>query len=90
MSIMIESDVARARSRMNLSHWSEYSIEDQVGFLTSLGAAVRTREMPPSRYTMLHPQAKLSAEERELLYRWARGERQRLKQSVARPLSATD
>ena len=87
MSLMIESDVAGARSRMNLSRWSEYSVEDQQAILTLLGAAVRSREMPPSRYTMIHPQSKLSDPERQLIYNWARSERQRLKQPIRRPIT---
>lgn len=86
-SMMIESDVARARSEMNLSRWSEYSVEDQQGILTSLTAVVRSREMPPSRYTMIHPQSKLSEEERQLIYNWARGERQRLQQPIRPPIT---
>ena len=79
MSLMIESDVSEARGRMNLSHWSEYSIEDRQSLLASIAAAVRSRQMPPSRYTLLHPDAKLSREERDLVYNWARGERRRLR-----------
>jgi uncharacterized membrane protein len=86
-SMMIESDVARARSEMNLSRWSEYSVEDQQAILTSLAAAVRSAEMPPSRYTMIHPQSKLSEEERQLIYNWARGERQRLQQPIRQPIT---
>jgi hypothetical protein len=64
---------------MNLSHWSEYSIEDRQSLLASIAAAVRSRQMPPSRYTLLHPDAKLSREERDLVYNCARGERRRLR-----------
>ena len=78
-SMMIESDVGAARSRMNLSHWNEYSNEDQQAILTGLAAAVRSREMPPQKYTLIHPASKLSTEERQLIYNWARSERLRLK-----------
>jgi uncharacterized membrane protein len=86
-SMMIESDVAGARSEMNLSRWSEYSVEDQQAILTSLAAAIRNREMPPSRYTMIHPQSRLSEEERRLIYNWARSERQRLGQPIRPPIT---
>lgn len=86
-SLMIESDVARARSLMNLSRWSGYSVEDQKAILTSLAAAVRSREMPPSKYTIIHPQSNLSDAERQLIYNWARSERQRLKQPLGRPMT---
>src|SRR5215469_5360684 len=87
MSLMIESDVARARSRMNMSRWTEYGAEDQEADLTSLAASMRSREMPPSSYTMIHPQSKLSGAERQLIYDWARTERQRLKQPIRRRIT---
>jgi hypothetical protein len=87
MSLMIESDVSEARGRMNLSHWNGYSIDDQKSLLASIAAAVRSRQMPPSRYTLLHPDAKLSPEERDLIYNWARGERRRLRAIAVTPPS---
>ena len=79
MSWLVEGDVREARSHMNLSHWSEYTAEEQQDLLARIGSAVRTGEMPPARYTMIHGNAKLSAAERDNLYRWAHAERRRLK-----------
>ena len=79
VSWLIESDVHRARSHMNLSGWSQYSLEEKQELLAEMGAAVRSRQMPPSRYTVMHGSAKLSEPERERIYQWARGERRRLK-----------
>ena len=79
MSWLIEKDVNQARSHMNLSHWDEYSIEKQQEILAELSAVVRNRQMPLPRYTMLHPEAKLSDPEIDRIYRWARAERVRLK-----------
>ncbi len=42
--------------------------------------------MPLRRYTLLHPEARLSHAEVEVLYRWAQAERRRLKKVLrARP-----
>jgi hypothetical protein len=79
VSWLIEKDVHDARSHMNLSRWGEYSIEKRQELLTRLAAAVRSRQMPPPRYTLIHPGAKLSATDVEQIYQWARGERQLLK-----------
>ena len=70
---------ATARSHMNLSHWDEYTLDKQQEILTELSAVVRSRQMPLPRYLQLHPSAKLSGPEIDLLYQWARGERRRLK-----------
>ena len=81
-SVMIESDVAKARSRMNLSHWDEYSPEEQQALLIAISGTVRTREMPPSTYTLLHGGAKLSVADCERIVQWAKAERQRVKNSA--------
>jgi hypothetical protein len=78
-SWLIEKDVHDARSHINLSRWGEYSLEDKKELLTRLAAAVKSRQMPPARYTLLHPSAKPTASALEQIYEWARGERRRLK-----------
>ncbi len=47
--------------------------------LADLAAAVRSRQMPPPRYTLMHRNTKLSERELDQIYQWARGERRRLK-----------
>ena len=74
-SWLLERDVSQARSRINLSRWNEYSPEQQVSILSEIGVAARTGVMPPSRYTLLHPDARLSSEERQAIYSWSRAER---------------
>jgi hypothetical protein len=64
---------------MNLSHWDEYAVEKREDILAEISAMIRSRQMPPSRYLRLHPDAKLSDEEINLIYKWARAERKRLK-----------
>jgi hypothetical protein len=85
MSWLVESDVAQARSHMNLSRWDEYTIEEKQELLARVGALARTGEMPPARYTAIHANAKLSPAERQQIYEWAHTERRRLKS--APPLS---
>jgi hypothetical protein len=79
LSWMIESDVHQGRSHMNLSHWDEYSPEKQSELLTRIAAAVRSRQMPLPRYLQVHPDARLSDADVDLLYQWARSERKRVK-----------
>ena len=83
MSWLIERDVSGARRHMNLSHWDEYNGESQQQILAELSAAVRNRQMPLPPYLKLHPEAKLSESEIDLIYRWARAERARLKHEGA-------
>jgi len=85
----LENDVHNARSHMNLSRWGEYSLEKKQELLTKLAAAVRSRQMPPARYTLMHPGAKLSQTDLEDLYQWARGERRRLKSAAGAQSTAS-
>jgi hypothetical protein len=79
MSWMIENDVQRGRSHMNLSRWNGYNPEEQQEVLLRMSILVRSRAMPLPRYLVLHPEAKLSDAEIAYLYQWARTERKRLK-----------
>ena len=83
VSWMLERDVNQARSRMNLSRWGRYTAAEQEVLLSAIGAVVRTGEMPPLRYQMLHSEAKLSPAERQQIYQWTKVEKRRMK--VGRP-----
>jgi hypothetical protein len=78
VSWLIARDVQQARSHMNLSQWQDYSTDDRLALLSAIGSAVRNREMPPQRYLLLHPEARLNDVERQQIYRWTRTERRRI------------
>lgn len=88
MSWLVEGDVSQARSHMNLSRWADYSLEQKEQLLASMGAVVRSGKMPPARYTAIHTDAKLSAEDSARIYEWAHAERRRLKSAVPAPSGA--
>jgi hypothetical protein len=76
---------------MNLSQWPQYSLKRQERLLADIASVVKNREMPLPQYTLLHKEAKLSDAELDVLYRWARTERRRVKAALAlsaRPESA--
>ena len=79
MSWMIEKDVHDARSHMNLSRWRDYSPDQRQQILAEIGSLVRNHGMPPQRYLLLHPEARLSGADVDQLYKWTRSERKRLK-----------
>ena len=86
MSWLVEGDVSQARSHMNLSRWGDYSLAEKEQLLASIGAVVRSGNMPPARYTAIHAGAKLSLSESARIYEWAHAERRRLK--LAAPAEA--
>jgi len=79
ISWMIENDVHRARKHMNISRWEDYTTEQQMEILSSLGAGVRNHQMPMQRYLAIHPEARLSESDIHQLYEWSRSERRRLR-----------
>ena len=60
VSWLLERDVSSARAQLNLSRWDEYSVFQRETLLAAIGAAVRNRQMPPTRFTLVHPEAALS------------------------------
>ena len=84
VSWLVERDVSSARAQLNLSRWDEYSVFQRETLLAAIGAAVRNRQMPPIRFTFVHPEAALSPGDKEQIYRWAHAERRRLRPPVQR------
>jgi cytochrome c len=75
----IEKDVHDGRSHWDMSRWDQYSSEERQDILSQMAPMVRNRKMPLPKYLLLHPEAKLSDADVELLYQWSRGERKRIK-----------
>ena len=88
ISWLLEKDVQDGRSHWNMSKWDQYSIEHREHVLSEIGPVVRNRKMPLPKYVFLHPEAKLSDAELELVYQWSKQEKQRLKsqKSFASPI----
>jgi len=61
-SWLIAHDVAEGREHLNFSEWQRAQEEAKESADT-----VREGEMPPIQYRLLHPEARLSADEREQL-----------------------
>jgi len=74
-SWMIEHDVETARGHMNLSRWQTYDDSEKRLMLAQIGVMVRNHVMPPRRYTLIHPEAKLSEAEVNSIYRWTHVDR---------------
>ena len=78
LSWMIENDVQRGRSHMNFSRWNRYSVEEQQQHLAKMSIMVKHRLMPPPRYLLLHPEARLSDADITYLSQWARSAGRRI------------
>jgi len=79
VSWMVEKDVHDGRDHFNMSHWYENSTEKRMEILSEISVMLRNKQMPLPRYTLLHPDAKLSDAEIKLVDAWSHAERRRLR-----------
>jgi hypothetical protein len=81
-SWFVEADVQRARSLLNLSRWDSLGTAEQRALLTAIATVIENHEMPPHRYVILHPHARLSPEDSAQVIEWTRAERRRLRAAI--------
>ena len=82
VSWLLASDVNEGRRHMNLSDWPQDS-ERAARKLERMSEELDYKEMPPAKYTLLHPEARLTADQREQLIHWADQEAERLKAAAS-------
>ena len=78
VSWLIQSDVAGGREHLNLSRWSEYSLQRRERSLSEIANQARDGEMPLVQYTLIHRDARLSRAEANAIFQWTQSERARL------------
>jgi hypothetical protein len=67
---LVVNDVTRGRRQLNFSR--DRTLRGDV--LGDIHDALDDRSMPPKSYLMLHPEARLSTEDRALLIQWSLGD----------------
>ena len=84
VSWLIARDVREGRSVVNFSIFTLYPDKRRRRKWKEIPEQIEKREMPPWYYTAVHPEARLSDAEREMLLRWA-AEGARLEGSAETP-----
>ena len=73
----INHEVDEGRQRLNFSSWIDYTsdpgTEDQK--LDEVARLIASRAMPPWYYLAMHPEARLTSDERIAITRWIAGEK---------------
>lgn len=72
VSWLIAYDVNRGRKSLNFSEWAQYRCEEQQKQLAEICKEVSEGEMPGLSYTLLHHNAKLSADDVAAICHWNR------------------
>ena len=72
VSLLIARDVKNGRKEVNFSSWEKYDERRKARKLQEIAKEVSKGEMPLFYYLPLHPEAKLTAAERDLIVKWAK------------------
>lgn len=67
VSWLLRRDVAEGRKFFNLSRWPEYGAAGQGQLLSAASGQIKAGQMPPARYLLLHPEARLTDQEKAAL-----------------------
>jgi hypothetical protein len=63
--------VNEGKRELNFSEFEGYSLKRKLHKLKEIKEQLEEGEMPMSSYTLIHSEAKLSPEQKELLIKWA-------------------
>jgi hypothetical protein len=72
VSFLIASDVKEGRRQVNFSIWGQYTESRRARKLKEIREQVEGNKMPQWYYLLVHPDAKLSAGDKEMIVRWAK------------------
>ena len=84
MSWLVISHVNDGRRHLNFSEWETYDRSEAVKNMQEIDEEVGIKAMPLSSYTLLHPEARLTDQERKLISNWARAGSNLLESATAR------
>ncbi|MHB8905489.1 MAG: heme-binding domain-containing protein [Melioribacteraceae bacterium] len=70
ISWMIVDDVNEGRRHLNFSEWGTLFSEKREDMKKKIWEELSADEMPPSKYTYLHPDASLEITQKNILKKW--------------------
>lgn len=78
VSWLIAKDMNEGREELNFSEWGNYPKRRLIKKLEGISEEVGEEEMPLPIYTIMHGEAKLSADQRKLIVEWTKNETNRI------------
>ena len=72
ISWLIAKDVKEGRREVNFSVWNQYSESRRGRKFKEIVEQVEQGKMPQWYYVLVHPEAKLSAGDKEMIVKWAK------------------
>jgi len=70
VSFLVSRDVREGREHLDFSLWKDIPLKKKLKAFDEIGEEVEAGDMPLPIYPPLHPKAKLSQEDRELIVNW--------------------
>lgn len=74
VSWWIRQHVREGRQNLNFSEWEKYSAKQKRDKLESICGAIATGRMPPRLYIFMHPEAKVTEEDKGTVCDWVEAE----------------
>jgi len=71
VSFLVAEDVNHGRADLNFSEWGNLSRKKEVKFREEIWEHIAKEEMPLWQYKIMHPEAKLSQEDKSLIKGWS-------------------
>ncbi len=70
VSWLVVNDVHIGRGHFNFSEWDTFEEDYQIYLIGSMLEKVERGEMPPGKYLTMHPDAKITGQELNVLKKW--------------------
>ncbi len=70
VSWYLDNHIKEGRDELNFSIWASYDAADMPKIYKHVAEEVEESKMPLSSYTWLHPEARISAAQRDLIVKW--------------------
>ncbi|MBI1342456.1 MAG: cytochrome C [Terrimonas sp.] len=68
----LNNHIADGKKELNFDEFGNYSVRQQKSKLKAIASQIEDNEMPLTSYKLIHPDARLNKEEKQLIINWAK------------------
>lgn len=66
----LANHIRNGKEQLNFSHFGSYSLRRQISKLNGIANSIKDGSMPLRSYTLIHRNARLSSQDKALLFEW--------------------
>jgi hypothetical protein len=77
----LERHIRKGKAELNFSAFGSYGTRRQISKLSGIGNSLKDGTMPPGSYTLMHPEARLTKEEKDIIIGWTTMTKDSLRQN---------